>query len=100
MVVASSAGKAIIFPENDVRVMGRQAQGVRAIRLDENETVVGIGRSGQAYSFAENGPERISPLSGGGGTVIVPNETRIRGRDILISWKAERIIDRKRGGNV
>jgi DNA gyrase subunit A len=42
VVVASSAGKAIIFPEDDVRVMGRQAQGVRAIRLDENETVVGM----------------------------------------------------------
>ncbi len=42
VVVASSAGKAIIFPEEDVRVMGRQAQGVRAIRLDENETVVGM----------------------------------------------------------
>ena len=42
IIVASKAGKAIIFPADQVRVMGRQAQGVRAIRLDEGDTVVGM----------------------------------------------------------
>ncbi|MEN6475871.1 MAG: DNA gyrase subunit A [Syntrophaceae bacterium] len=42
IVVASSAGKAICFPAKDVRVMGRQAQGVRAIKLDPQEIVIGM----------------------------------------------------------
>ncbi len=42
IIVASSAGKAICFPARDVRVMGRQAQGVRAIKLDAQETVIGM----------------------------------------------------------
>jgi len=42
IIVASKAGKAIIFPAEQVRVMGRQAQGVRAIKLDESDTVVGM----------------------------------------------------------
>ena len=42
IIVASRAGKAIIFPADQVRVMGRQAQGVRAIRLDEGDSVIGM----------------------------------------------------------
>mgnify|MGYP000850619758 FL=1 len=42
IIVASGHGKAIIFSEDQVRVMGRQAQGVRAIRLDEGDLVVGM----------------------------------------------------------
>jgi len=42
IIVASSAGKAICFPAKDVRVMGRQAQGVRAIKLDPEEIVIGM----------------------------------------------------------
>jgi len=42
IIVASSSGKAICFPAKDVRVMGRQAQGVRAIKLDPEETVIGM----------------------------------------------------------
>jgi DNA gyrase subunit A len=42
IIVASRAGKAIIFPADQVRVMGRQAQGVRAIKLDEGDSVIGM----------------------------------------------------------
>jgi DNA gyrase subunit A len=42
IIVATRFGKAIVFPEDQVRVMGRQAQGVRAIRLDLNDFVVGM----------------------------------------------------------
>jgi DNA gyrase subunit A len=42
IIVASRAGKAIIFPADQVRVMGRQAQGVRAIRLDKGDSVIGM----------------------------------------------------------
>jgi DNA gyrase subunit A len=39
--VASSAGKAIHFPTEDVRSQGRRATGVRAIQLDAGARVVG-----------------------------------------------------------
>lgn len=42
IIVASGRGKAIIFSEDQVRVMGRQAQGVRAIHLDTDDVVVGM----------------------------------------------------------
>jgi DNA gyrase subunit A len=42
IIVASRQGKAIVFPAGQVRVMGRQAAGVRAIRLDEGDSVVGM----------------------------------------------------------
>jgi DNA gyrase subunit A len=42
IIVASRAGKAIIFPADQVRVMGRQAQGVRAIKLDKGDSVIGM----------------------------------------------------------
>ncbi len=42
IIVATNSGKAIVFKEDQVRVMGRQAQGVRAIRLDSDDVVVGM----------------------------------------------------------
>jgi DNA gyrase subunit A len=42
IIVATNTGKAIVFPEGQVRVMGRQAQGVRAISLTGKDVVVGM----------------------------------------------------------
>jgi len=42
IIVGSMHGKAIVFPEDQVRVMGRQAQGVRAIKLDDSDKVIGM----------------------------------------------------------
>ena len=41
MMLVSSSGKAIRFPMSDLREIGRTAQGVRGIRLQEGERVVG-----------------------------------------------------------
>jgi len=40
--LATSRGKAICFPENEVRAMGRTAAGVRGIRLGPEDTLVGM----------------------------------------------------------
>lgn len=40
IVVASNSGKCIRFPESDVRPMGRDTMGVRAINLDGDDCVV------------------------------------------------------------
>ncbi len=42
MIIASREGKAIRFNESTVRPMGRTATGVRAIRLDEGDSVIGM----------------------------------------------------------
>ncbi len=43
IIVATNQGISIRFTENDVREMGRQARGVRAVLLDEEDYVVGAG---------------------------------------------------------
>ncbi len=42
IIIASRLGKAIRFNESTVRPMGRNATGVRAIRLDEGDEVIGM----------------------------------------------------------
>lgn len=42
VIIASSAGRAIHFHESDARAMGRNAAGVRGIRLGAGEVVVGM----------------------------------------------------------
>ncbi len=41
IILATAQGMAILFNENDIRPMGRDAAGVRGIRLDEGDFVVG-----------------------------------------------------------
>ncbi|MFW6074815.1 MAG: DNA gyrase subunit A [Chloroflexota bacterium] len=43
IILATRQGKAIRFPEDDVRAMGRTAAGVIGIRLAKNDWVVGVG---------------------------------------------------------
>ncbi len=43
IIVATNRGISIRFSENDVREMGRQARGVRAVMLGEDDFVVGAG---------------------------------------------------------
>ena len=42
MLVATHKGMVICYDENDVRVVGRLARGVRVIRLSENDFVIGM----------------------------------------------------------
>ena len=42
LIVATHKGRAIRFAEEDVRCMGRQARGVRGIRMTEGDEVVGV----------------------------------------------------------
>ena len=45
--LASHDGQAIRFDENDVRSMGRNATGVRGMKLDEKDYIVGYGHHAQ-----------------------------------------------------
>ena len=63
LLVATRFGKLIRFHEADVREMGRQARGVRAIRLAEGDVVVGMSvlrENGLVLTVSETGYGRLS----------------------------------------
>jgi DNA gyrase subunit A len=56
--IGTSKGKAIRFNESDVRRMGRTARGVTGIRMDKDDTVVGmeiLGDGNSIVTISENG---------------------------------------------
>ncbi|MBQ9953743.1 MAG: DNA gyrase subunit A [Clostridia bacterium] len=64
LVLASHEGKAIRFPESDVRAMGRVTRGVRGIKLNEGDYLVGmcLEREGaQLLTITENGYGKRTP---------------------------------------
>ena len=66
LMVATKLGKAIRFNEDRVRSMGRTARGVRAIRLAEDDEVIGmiVAKDGdRVLTVTETGFGRISEIS-------------------------------------
>jgi DNA gyrase subunit A len=58
ILIATRKGMAIRFPEKDVRPMGRSTRGVRGIRLQDNDYVIGVSLAGDdmtVLSVSENG---------------------------------------------
>lgn len=77
IMMALSSGRAILFPEDEVRDMGRTASGVRGIRLDEasNEEVIGM------VTFSNIEEEEVLVVSEKGyGKRSKVSEYRITGR--------------------
>ncbi len=65
ILMASHEGKCIRFAEEEVRPMGREAQGVRSIKLDKGDYVVdmAIARNGlEVLTVTENGYGKRSDL--------------------------------------
>jgi len=63
--LGSYGGQAIRFAEGQVRAMGRQARGVRAMHLAEGDYLVGmvvVEKDGIILSIAENGFGKRTPL--------------------------------------
>jgi DNA gyrase subunit A len=58
LFIGTKIGKAIHFPENQIREMGRTAHGVRGIKISKEDEVVGmevVGPHTQILTVAENG---------------------------------------------
>ena len=65
ILMASHEGKCIRFAEEEVRPMGREAQGVRSIKLDDGDYVVdmAIAKNGvEVLTISENGYGKRSDL--------------------------------------
>src|SRR5579862_6706944 len=93
MFLGSHEGKAIRFNEKDVRHMGRQARGVRAMNLDDGDYIVGaevVEKDGLILSISEHGFGKRTPLEdyrltarGGKGVINMKITPRI-GRVVAI----------------
>lgn len=68
MMIVTRKGKAIRFPESDVRAMGRAAAGVRGIKLGAGDEVVVAGaifdeKKSKLLVVMENGLGKMTPVS-------------------------------------
>ncbi|MBQ8603415.1 MAG: DNA gyrase subunit A [Oscillospiraceae bacterium] len=66
LIVATRGGQAIKFHENDVRLVGRSARGVKAIELAEGDIVVGMGvakEGAKLLTITEDGKGRRTDVS-------------------------------------
>ncbi len=66
VLVATRNGKAIRFNENDVRPMGRQARGVKAMNLAKDDVIVGmcvLRENSYVLTVSETGYGRLSEQS-------------------------------------
>ena len=85
VILFSSSGKAIRFNENDVRPMGRNAVGVRGIKLGEGHKVISLilAEEGHVLTVTENGYGKRTPVSdypihGRGGLGVISIQTTAR----------------------
>ena len=90
IVLCSSGGKAIRFHEEDVRAMGRNAAGVRGVRLNEKDDEVislmvvnAAGDDGLILAASENGYGKLTtidefPQHGRGGQGVIAMQTTER----------------------
>jgi DNA gyrase subunit A len=91
IMLLSNAGKAVRFSETDVRAMGRNATGVRGMRLGETQYVISmiqVAEGGSILTATENGfgkrtPASDYPLKGRGGQGVISIQTNERNGDVV-----------------
>lgn len=67
VMLFSDAGKAVRFPETDVRPMGREARGVRGMSIEDEQNVIAMlvtqDDSGSVLTATENGYGKRTPVA-------------------------------------
>ena len=81
--LASHDGQAIRFDENDVRSMGRNATGVRGMRLDETDYIVGMATTPKDVKKAEAEAEKVKAKAGVAEVTATDETIPIKGSLIL-----------------
>jgi DNA gyrase subunit A len=81
--LASHDGQAIRFDESDVRDMGRPAYGVRGMRLDEKDYIVGMATTPKDAKKAEAEAEKAKAEAGVPGATATDETLPVRGSLIL-----------------
>jgi DNA gyrase subunit A len=85
VILVTSGGKAIRFPEEEVRPMGREAAGVRGVRLGDGQElialiVVGEGHilTASEHGYGKRTPLEDFPVHGRGGQGVIALQTTER----------------------
>jgi len=81
--LASHDGQAIRFDEDDVRPMGRPAFGVRGMKLDESDYIVGMATTPKDVKKAEADAEKVKAKAGVAEAVATDETLPIKGSLIL-----------------
>ena len=96
IILFTDAGKAIKFSEADVRPMGRNAAGVRGIKIKKSQRVIAliIADKGSVLTATENGfgkrtPIEQYPLQGRGGQGVVSIQTNERNGVVIGAVQVE-----------
>ncbi len=90
ILLCTSGGKAIRFHEDEVRPMGRDAAGVRGVRLSDDQRLIALIALGEGYilTASETGYGKLTPLDDfpshnrGGQGVIALQTTERNGRTV------------------
>jgi DNA gyrase subunit A len=90
VVLVSSGGKAIRFHESEVRHMGREAAGVRGIRLGDGQSLIAliVVGDGHVLTASASGYGKLTPLAdfpshGRGGQGVIALQTSDRNGDTV-----------------
>ncbi len=90
VLLFSTSGKSIRFSEEDVRPMGRNAVGVRGIKLAEGQKVISliIATEGNILTATENGYGKRTPIDeyprhGRGGQGVISIQTTARNGNVI-----------------
>ena len=81
--LASHEGQAIRFDESDVRDMGRPAYGVRGMKLDEKDYIVGMATTPKDLKKAEAEAQKAKEKAGGAEVTATDETLPIKGSLIL-----------------
>jgi DNA gyrase subunit A len=90
IILSSSGGKSIRFNEEEVRPMGREATGVRGIKLGDGQQLISliVVREGLVLTASANGYGKLTPLEdfpqhGRGGQGVIALQTTDRNGEMV-----------------
>lgn len=90
IMLFTNAGKVVRFPEEKVRCMGRQAAGVRGVKLQDDQKVVSliVSRAGDILTATEKGYGKRTALdeyrlSGRGGQGVISIQVNERNGNVI-----------------
>jgi len=96
ILLCTSGGKAIRFHEQEVRPMGRDATGVRGVRLGEGQRLIALIALGEGHilTASESGYGKLTPLEefpshNRGGQGVIALQTSERNGDMVAALQVE-----------
>jgi DNA gyrase subunit A len=100
ILLFTTGGKAIRFEEEEVRPMGREAAGVRGVKLSDDQRVNALIVAEQGYilTASENGFGKLTPLDdypkhGRGGQGVIALQVTDRNGRMVGALQARRALD-------